>query len=127
MNHGSSIINDVTQTPKVSFPPLGFARDKLRRESICLRGNDKPSFRVTSAISLWFLLPALLFVSCEKLPTESPQVPSSFIRGITFVDWSADGYLIERADTALNRIAATGASHLAILITAYQPTRSSNE
>ena len=43
------------------------------------------------------------------------------------MDWSAEGYRTSTADEALRALAATGASHLAILVTAYQSGRRSNE
>jgi hypothetical protein len=41
-------------------------------------------------------------------------------RGITFVDWSADGYATTVADTALDALAATGANEVVAIVTGYQ-------
>jgi hypothetical protein len=48
------------------------------------------------------------------------------IRGVTLVDWSAGGYRRPEAAEMLRSIATTGATHLAILVTAYQKTASSS-
>jgi hypothetical protein len=82
--------------------------------------------RRRSIIPLLLLGSVLLLAGCEELPVGSPHIPASSLRGITLVDWSAGGYAAPEAELALQRIAATGASDLAILVTAYQQTSSSN-
>jgi hypothetical protein len=42
-------------------------------------------------------------------------------------DWSSGGYAADLSYNAISSIAATGASHMAIVITGYQNTKSSNE
>jgi hypothetical protein len=69
---------------------------------------------------LLLLLAALALTGCERLPTGPVTGPGPPVRGITFVDWSANGYAAAAADTALEALAATGANTVAIVVTAYQ-------
>ncbi|MFQ5602493.1 MAG: hypothetical protein ACE5HS_04425 [bacterium] len=63
---------------------------------------------------------AAVLIGCGNLPTESAGSSRLPIRGITLVDWTASGYKTASAQLAINEIAATGANHLAIIVTAYQ-------
>jgi len=74
--------------------------------------------------TLFFLL---IFANCQRLPTEPAKSNSMQIHGITFADWTASGYNSDSADEALNAIAAVGATHLIIIVTAYQAVPQSNE
>lgn len=69
---------------------------------------------------------ALGLAGCQHLPTQPADFPSSAIRGITLVDWSPNGYSRRSADSALGGIAAVGATHVAIIVTAYQSNQSAN-
>jgi hypothetical protein len=82
----------------------------------------QPSVR--SSILL-VLLVCLTSCGDEATVTGGPS-GTSIIRGVTLVDWSADGYSRPEAAEMVRSIASTGATHLAILVTAYQPTASSS-
>jgi len=69
----------------------------------------------------------LAIVGCERLPTEPAPSNPAQIHGITFADWTANGYSRTSADRALDAIAAAGATHLAIIVTAYQANPRANE
>jgi hypothetical protein len=69
----------------------------------------------------------LLLFGCSPFPTDRLPLTPRTLRGITLVDWSAQGYLSPRADSAVRAIAATGASDIALLVTLYQPTVHSSE
>lgn len=73
------------------------------------------------------VLAVLTVTSCEKLPTEVAGPAPSFIRGITLADWTADGYASESSRKVILALRSAGASHMAILVTGYQATRSSNK
>jgi glycosyl hydrolase family 113 len=64
--------------------------------------------------------------ACEHLPDEPASSRPAAIRGITLVDWSPNGYRRASADSALRAIASVGASHLAIIVTAYQSSPAAN-
>jgi hypothetical protein len=82
---------------------------------------NRPGSRPAIVIMTWMLV---MLASCEQ-PSE-PQPGAKQIRGITLVDWTAHGYSTMSAREAVERIAATGASHLVILVTAYQSSPSSS-
>lgn len=70
----------------------------------------------------------LLAVSqCQKLPTQYAESSRTMIRGITLADWTATGYSQPSSQEAISTIALTGATHLIIIVTAYQENRTSNE
>ncbi len=69
----------------------------------------------------------LTVMSCEKLPTEVAEPARPFIRGITLADWTADGYASESSHNAILALRSAGASHMAILVSGYQATASSNK
>lgn len=54
-------------------------------------------------------------LGCGTAPP--PVAPA---HGITFVDWSAGGYATPAADASLTALAGTGATDVAILVTAYE-------
>ncbi len=69
----------------------------------------------------------LTAMSCEKLPTDVAEPAPAFIRGITLANWTTDGYASESSRNAILALRSAGASHMAILITGYQDTKSSNK
>jgi len=69
----------------------------------------------------------LAIVSCERLPIEPAKANSAQIHGITFADWSTNGYSQASADRGLATIVAVGATHLVIIATAYQADPQANE
>jgi len=48
------------------------------------------------------------------------------VRGVTLVDWTADGYSSAQASTAVDQVATLGANTLTVLVTAYQNNVSDN-
>lgn len=60
--------------------------------------------------------------SCENLPTAPAQASPSAIRGFTLSAWSRDAYASAESDLAVARLQSIGASHLMLLVTAYQET-----
>jgi hypothetical protein len=62
----------------------------------------------------------LVMAGCERLPTEPAKSRPTQIHGVSFVDWTENGYRSASAEQALRAIAAVGASHLIIIATAYQ-------
>jgi len=69
----------------------------------------------------------LAIVSCERLPTEPAESNPTQIHGVTFADWTANGYSNASADRGLDAIAVIGATHLVIIATAYQADPQANE
>jgi len=69
----------------------------------------------------------LAIVSCERLPTEPAKSNPTQIHGVTFADWTANGYGSASADRGLDAVAAVGATHLVIITTAYQAHPQANE
>src|SRR5260221_5849063 len=67
-----------------------------------------------------------LFAACQHLPAEPGSSRRGTIRGITLVDWSPQGYTRATSDNALKAIVSVGASHVAIIVTGYQLSQSSN-
>ena len=65
--------------------------------------------------------------ACERLPTQPIEPRRLPVQGITLVDWTANGYSRRSSDRAIEAIASVGATHLAIIVTAYQPDIRSNE
>ncbi|HYM80778.1 MAG TPA: hypothetical protein VEY91_05110 [Candidatus Limnocylindria bacterium] len=65
-------------------------------------------------------------LGCESLPTQvsGGQPPA---RGVTFVDWTADGYATPAAAASLDALAATGANTLIVIVTAYQRDARANQ
>lgn len=87
----------------------------------------KPAFAHASRrLFSIFVFFSFLF-SCSRLPTDPAESNSAQIHGITFADWSANGYQQATADQALEKIAAAGATHLVIVATAYQANPQANE
>ena len=78
-----------------------------------------------SAFTCFALAPivaaTLFFLSgCEDLPSGPVTDYGATVQGITFADWSVDGYATPEAQASLAQLAATGASHVVVVITAYQ-------
>jgi hypothetical protein len=69
----------------------------------------------------------LVILSCQRLPTEPAKFNPTQIHGVTFADWTADGYGMTSSDRGLEAIAAVGATHLVIIATAYQAHPQANE
>ena len=69
----------------------------------------------------------LAIVSCERLPTEPAKSNPTQLHGVTFADWTADGYGMASSDRGLESITAVGATHLVIIATAYQAHSQANE
>src|ERR1043166_3270024 len=67
-----------------------------------------------------------LFPACEHLPDEAGGSHPASIRGITLVDWSPNGYTRATSDSALRAIASIGATHVTVIVTAYQSSQTSN-
>jgi len=61
-----------------------------------------------------------LVAGCERLPTGPAAVRGQPVRGVTFVNWTRDGYGSATADSAVAALAATGANTLVLVVTAYQ-------
>lgn len=68
----------------------------------------------------------VLFVSCERIPTEPASSPDDRIRGVVFADWTSDGYAGSSSAAELINVFATGADMVSILVTAYQSSPTSN-
>ncbi len=69
-------------------------------------------------------LPALLLgLACSggTGPLPPPPGTSEDMRGFVLADWTRNGYGSPTALAMLDEIAATGATHVAILVTGYQP------
>ncbi|MEO5928798.1 MAG: hypothetical protein ABIR47_02590 [Candidatus Kapaibacterium sp.] len=56
-------------------------------------------------------------------PSKPADAPGDGLRGITLAGWSARAYQSAMAEQAVDNLAAIGADHIAILITAYQHDR----
>lgn len=92
------------RTPRGSGPQLLAIRRSRRRGA-------------GPAAAVLLLLAA---VGCERLPTGPAGATLPPVRGITFVDWSADGYAAPAAGPALDALAETGANTVTLIVTAYQ-------
>lgn len=69
---------------------------------------------------------AAAVIDCDRAPTEPAAARPDGIRGVTFVDWTADGYARPEAMASMDALAATGANTVVIVITAYQSDPASN-
>ena len=78
------------------------------------------------AVSLLLLAALILAPACQQLPSVPAETRRGTIRGVTLVDWSPTGYGRPQADSALQSIVSTGASHIAVIVTAYQKNPFSN-
>ena len=81
-----------------------------------------PGLRRPSALVrvLGAALLASAALGCEKLPTGPVERFTPPLRGITFVDWTADGYGTATATASLDALEATGANTMIVIVTAYQ-------
>lgn len=61
---------------------------------------------------------AIALASCSNLPSGPANTSEMAVRGVTLVDWTANGYSSASAEVV--GIEAAGANTLAILVTAYQ-------
>jgi len=66
-------------------------------------------------------------MNCQRLPTEPAPSNPAQIHGITFADWTANGYGETSSDRGLKAIADVGTTHLVIIATAYQADPQANE
>lgn len=73
------------------------------------------------------LVSAMFFITCDRLPTQDERPALKPFRGITFADWTANGYSTGTAAAQIEQIADAGANHLAIVITGYQNSHTSND
>ncbi|MCG8605056.1 hypothetical protein MJD09_08670, partial [bacterium] len=68
---------------------------------------------------------SLLF-SCHNLPVQ-PNEPSQLrFKGVTLVDWTADGYRQASSGLAMQEISRVGANLVVTIVTAYQPACNSS-
>lgn len=79
-----------------------------------------------SARRILFLVFVALLGGCEALPTQAPVVAPQHVRGMTLVSWYRNGYSQGTAQTAIERIKNVGATHLVIMLPAYQKTTQSS-
>ena len=80
----------------------------------------KGTSRLAAGICLCFWL-----ASCGDVYT--PESKGLVIRGFNFVSWSAEGYAAGRARSEIRALATTGATHMALLVTAYQTNLTASE
>jgi hypothetical protein len=74
-----------------------------------------------SAAPILLLLSFVLMPACENLPTgPARNWGGTKIKGMTLVDWTADGYGSSQALASVDDIALLGANTLTIVVTAYQ-------
>ena len=69
------------------------------------------------------ILPALLAIlvtACSELPDGPAETPAMRIRSITLADWTSSGYGSPTGLAQIDAIAATGATHVVLVVTAYQ-------
>jgi len=69
------------------------------------------------------ILPALLAIlitACSELPDGPAETPAMRIRSVTLADWTANGYGSSSGLAQIDAIAATGATHVVLVVTAYQ-------
>jgi hypothetical protein len=64
----------------------------------------------------------LVLGGCTDLPSGPASGGQKPVRGITLVDWTPGGYASTSAQTAISEIAATGATHVVLIATYYQPS-----
>jgi len=69
---------------------------------------------------------ALIQLSCEQLPSGPARASATGLRGVALTEWSRNGYSSGSARSAITRIRSLRSTHLMILSTAYQDTRSSS-
>jgi hypothetical protein len=58
--------------------------------------------------------------ACGHSPTEPAEVRAGSVRAVTLVDWTPDGYDTDTARNQIAAIAATGATRIVVIVTAYQ-------
>lgn len=115
------MIRPTHSAPSARDLPLG---SRSRRKLAALVRPIRSPLALPSAGPRALAAAALLTVAfaCERLPNEPPASPPGAIRGITFADWTATGYVAPAAETSLARLAATGADAVTLLVTWYQTT-----
>jgi len=57
---------------------------------------------------------------CAELPTRPAERFAPPVRGITIVDWTANGYATPTASVSLGTLSAAGANTVVVLVTGYQ-------
>ncbi len=65
-------------------------------------------------------LPLIAHLGCSRLPDAPARVLRGAERGIVFVDWTASGYATLEAAASLEALAATRATTVVMVVTAYQ-------
>jgi hypothetical protein len=66
-------------------------------------------------------------IGCSDLPTGPAEASFTSVRGMSFADWTPDGYGKPQALAEVDLIAATGANTMVIIVTAYQRDREADE
>jgi len=69
------------------------------------------------------ILPALLAIliaACSELPDGPAETPALRIRALALADWTPNGYGTTTGLAQVDAIAATGATHIVLVVTAYQ-------
>jgi hypothetical protein len=106
--------------------PLGFPG--ISRYPQSFAGQMAQAFKSTRAKgSITTLAILLLFgvLGCEELPGESVSSGPDGIRAMTLVSWEREGYADPQVALELDRIAGLGATHVVVLVTAYQESPAS--
>lgn len=87
------------------------------------RDQARAALRAIVAIAALLLTASL---ACTTLPTGPSAASVPPVRGITLVDWTADGYGTRTAEIGVLTMATTGANTVVIVVTAYQADRASS-
>ncbi len=84
-----------------------------------------PTIVVRVRAGVLLLWAASACTGCTALPA-GPAPPSRApLRGVTLVDWTAEGYASPDAAASIDALAATGASTMVLVVTAYQASAAS--
>lgn len=80
----------------------------------------------------WWLLAlggatALCLGGCEVMMSDDMRWPAGVDQGINYAAWTPGGYATPESHRSLEELAATGASHVAIVVTGYMADTSSSE
>ncbi len=89
-----------------------------------LAGSRMVDNMVRFSITAILLALFIIVISCDTLPSDPSQDPSrdpaGKIRAVNLADWSPGGYETAVSMETIDRIAATGANTVSLVITAYQ-------
>jgi hypothetical protein len=72
------------------------------------------------------LCASLTGLCCEELPSGSAHSSVTALRGFALATWSRDGYASPQSEAAIDRLDELGTTHLMLVATAYQDTRTSS-